>query len=188
MITLYRDEPRFNQPHQLLMLLMDIDSLITKWRCKYPNEHDTGLSARNSLTPSLCNFQFLGCVKKSKNSSFNSKLHKLNNQWHKNCTHCNAISVETASQNALHKCESCSLMKFELTLKQATNMIYITVTFTAKTVKIIPMNKVHYYCISSLLNLALHLFNQVYNLNSLFLRPSLILSSCMFFSQVVTFY
>ncbi|KAL9698775.1 hypothetical protein quinque_002216 [Culex quinquefasciatus] len=33
MITFYRDEPRFSQPHQLLMLLMDIDSLITKWRC-----------------------------------------------------------------------------------------------------------------------------------------------------------
>ncbi|XP_011265180.1 tryptophan 2,3-dioxygenase [Camponotus floridanus] len=32
MITLYRDEPRFNQPHQILMTLMDIDSLITKWR------------------------------------------------------------------------------------------------------------------------------------------------------------
>lgn len=34
MITFYRDEPRFNQPHQLLSLLMDIDSLITKWRCE----------------------------------------------------------------------------------------------------------------------------------------------------------
>ncbi|XP_053616499.1 tryptophan 2,3-dioxygenase isoform X2 [Plodia interpunctella] len=32
MITIYRDEPRFSQPHQLLTLLMDIDSLITKWR------------------------------------------------------------------------------------------------------------------------------------------------------------
>lgn len=32
MIKVYRDEPRFSQPHQLLMLLMDIDSLITKWR------------------------------------------------------------------------------------------------------------------------------------------------------------
>ncbi|RVE39872.1 hypothetical protein evm_015478, partial [Chilo suppressalis] len=32
MITMYRDEPRFSQPHQLLTLLMDIDSLITKWR------------------------------------------------------------------------------------------------------------------------------------------------------------
>lgn len=33
MIMFYRDEPRFSQPHQLLTLLMDIDSLITKWRC-----------------------------------------------------------------------------------------------------------------------------------------------------------
>ncbi|CAG9804054.1 unnamed protein product [Chironomus riparius] len=32
MISFYRDEPRFSQPHQILMLLMDIDSLITKWR------------------------------------------------------------------------------------------------------------------------------------------------------------
>lgn len=32
MISLYRDEPRFNQPFQMLTLLMDIDSLITKWR------------------------------------------------------------------------------------------------------------------------------------------------------------
>lgn len=35
MITLYRDEPRFSQPHQLLTVLMDIDSFMTKWRCKY---------------------------------------------------------------------------------------------------------------------------------------------------------
>lgn len=35
MITFYRDEPRFSQPHQILTLLMDIDSLITKWRCWY---------------------------------------------------------------------------------------------------------------------------------------------------------
>jgi tryptophan 2,3-dioxygenase len=35
MISFYRDEPRFSQPHQLLMLLMDIDSLITKWRCEW---------------------------------------------------------------------------------------------------------------------------------------------------------
>uniref|UniRef100_T1J1Q2 Tryptophan 2,3-dioxygenase n=1 Tax=Strigamia maritima TaxID=126957 RepID=T1J1Q2_STRMM len=32
MISFYRDEPRFSQPYQLLTLLMDIDSLITKWR------------------------------------------------------------------------------------------------------------------------------------------------------------
>lgn len=35
MITLYRDEPRFSQPHQILTLLMDIDSCLTKWRCTY---------------------------------------------------------------------------------------------------------------------------------------------------------
>ncbi|CAG0916986.1 unnamed protein product [Notodromas monacha] len=32
MISFYRDEPRFNMPYQLLNLLMDVDSLITKWR------------------------------------------------------------------------------------------------------------------------------------------------------------
>lgn len=32
MITLYRDEPRFSQPHQVLTCLMDIDSFMTKWR------------------------------------------------------------------------------------------------------------------------------------------------------------
>lgn len=32
MISFYRNEPRFNQPYQLLTLLMDIDALITKWR------------------------------------------------------------------------------------------------------------------------------------------------------------
>ena len=34
MISLYRDEPRFHQPSQILLALMDIDSLITKWRCE----------------------------------------------------------------------------------------------------------------------------------------------------------
>ena len=28
------EQPRFHQPHQMLIALMDIDSLITKWRCK----------------------------------------------------------------------------------------------------------------------------------------------------------
>lgn len=32
MISLYRDEPRFHQPFQILTLLMDIDSLMVKWR------------------------------------------------------------------------------------------------------------------------------------------------------------
>lgn len=31
-ISLYRDEPRFNQPYQLLVTLMDIDDLLIKWR------------------------------------------------------------------------------------------------------------------------------------------------------------
>lgn len=34
MILFYRDLPRFSQPYQVLTLLMDIDSLLTKWRCK----------------------------------------------------------------------------------------------------------------------------------------------------------
>jgi len=33
MISLYRDEPRFHQPFQILKILTDIDSLFTKWRC-----------------------------------------------------------------------------------------------------------------------------------------------------------
>ncbi|GFQ94291.1 tryptophan 2,3-dioxygenase [Trichonephila clavata] len=32
MISLYREEPRFNQPFHILTQLMDIDALITKWR------------------------------------------------------------------------------------------------------------------------------------------------------------
>lgn len=32
LITLYRDQPRFSQPHQVLTCLMDIDSFMTKWR------------------------------------------------------------------------------------------------------------------------------------------------------------
>lgn len=40
MITLYRDEPRFSQPHQVLTCLMDIDSFMTKWRCKCANIFD----------------------------------------------------------------------------------------------------------------------------------------------------
>ncbi|XP_015928797.1 tryptophan 2,3-dioxygenase [Parasteatoda tepidariorum] len=32
MISMYRDQPRFNQPFHILQLLMDIDAYITKWR------------------------------------------------------------------------------------------------------------------------------------------------------------
>lgn len=31
----FREEPRFQVPFQLLTSLMDIDTLMTKWRCKY---------------------------------------------------------------------------------------------------------------------------------------------------------
>ena len=34
MIMLYREQPRFQGPYQVLSLLMDVDALITKWRCK----------------------------------------------------------------------------------------------------------------------------------------------------------
>lgn len=50
MITFYRDEPRFSLPHQLLTLLMDIDSLITKWRCKYNIKMYTRISPAPALT------------------------------------------------------------------------------------------------------------------------------------------
>lgn len=33
--NLFREEPRFQVPFQLLTSLMDIDTLMTKWRCKY---------------------------------------------------------------------------------------------------------------------------------------------------------
>uniref|UniRef100_A0A8C9YJT0 tryptophan 2,3-dioxygenase n=1 Tax=Sander lucioperca TaxID=283035 RepID=A0A8C9YJT0_SANLU len=34
MINFYREEPRFQVPFQLLTSLMDIDTIMTKWRCK----------------------------------------------------------------------------------------------------------------------------------------------------------
>ena len=35
MIFLYRDEPRFHTAFQLLTLLMDVDSLLAKWRYQH---------------------------------------------------------------------------------------------------------------------------------------------------------
>lgn len=52
MISLYRDEPRFNQPFQILLLLMDIDSLITKWRSKW-----TEGRGRGEIVTHICLFQ-----------------------------------------------------------------------------------------------------------------------------------
>ncbi|XP_070625312.1 tryptophan 2,3-dioxygenase isoform X3 [Bos indicus] len=37
MIYFYREEPRFQVPFQLLTFLMDVDSLMTKWRCSQAN-------------------------------------------------------------------------------------------------------------------------------------------------------
>jgi tryptophan 2,3-dioxygenase len=35
LIYFYREQPRFSQPYMILTYLMDIDSLITKWRCLF---------------------------------------------------------------------------------------------------------------------------------------------------------
>ena len=37
MIWMNRDEPRFHLPYQLLSLLIDLDGLINRWRCKCLN-------------------------------------------------------------------------------------------------------------------------------------------------------
>lgn len=50
MITLYRDEPRFSQPHQVLTCLMDIDSFMTKWRCKCDCENIIFLAIQQTFT------------------------------------------------------------------------------------------------------------------------------------------
>ena len=34
MVSLYMHEPSFRQPYQLLRVLMDIDELLAKYRCK----------------------------------------------------------------------------------------------------------------------------------------------------------
>jgi hypothetical protein len=35
MIWLNRDEPRFHLPYQLLVLLIDLDTLVNRWRCTF---------------------------------------------------------------------------------------------------------------------------------------------------------
>lgn len=35
LISFYREQLRFSQPFQFLNLLMDIDSLLMKWRCEF---------------------------------------------------------------------------------------------------------------------------------------------------------
>ncbi|XP_065345104.1 tryptophan 2,3-dioxygenase [Cloeon dipterum] len=59
MITFYRDEPRFSQPHQLLMLLMDIDSLITKWRYNHVMMVQRMIGSQNMGTGGSSGYQYL---------------------------------------------------------------------------------------------------------------------------------
>ncbi|XP_014247244.1 tryptophan 2,3-dioxygenase [Cimex lectularius] len=59
MITFYRDEPRFSQPHQLLTLLMDIDSLVTKWRYNHVLMVQRMIGSQNLGTGGSSGYQYL---------------------------------------------------------------------------------------------------------------------------------
>ena len=61
MISLYRDEPRFNQPFKLLTLLMDIDALLTKWRCGWGTCLNVLLSFFWPCNDLLCHFSHFVC-------------------------------------------------------------------------------------------------------------------------------
>ena len=39
LVSLYRNEPRFHLPYLLLTLLVDVDELISKWRCTSVHSH-----------------------------------------------------------------------------------------------------------------------------------------------------
>ncbi|UJR14691.1 hypothetical protein I4U23_001684 [Adineta vaga] len=66
MIMLYREQPRFQGPYQILSLLMDIDALITKWRYNHlilvqrqiGNKQGTGGSAGYSYLRSTCSDRY----------------------------------------------------------------------------------------------------------------------------------
>lgn len=66
MIMLYREQPRFQGPYQVLSLLMDIDALITKWRYNHlilvqrqiGNKQGTGGSAGYSYLRSTCSDRY----------------------------------------------------------------------------------------------------------------------------------
>lgn len=59
MISLYRDEPRFNQPYHILNLLMDIDSLITKWRYNHVQMVLRMLGSQQMGTGGSSGYQYL---------------------------------------------------------------------------------------------------------------------------------
>ncbi|CAF0898208.1 unnamed protein product [Didymodactylos carnosus] len=66
MVSLYREQPRFQQPYQIISLLMDIDALITKWRYGHlilvqrqiGNKQGTGGSAGYSYLRSTCSDRY----------------------------------------------------------------------------------------------------------------------------------
>ncbi|CAF3680792.1 unnamed protein product [Rotaria sordida] len=66
MVMLYREQPRFQGPYQILSLLMDVDALITKWRYNHlilvqrqiGNKQGTGGSAGYSYLRSTCSDRY----------------------------------------------------------------------------------------------------------------------------------
>ena len=59
MVSLYRDEPRFHAPYTVLNLLMDIDSLITKWRYNHVQLVLRMLGAQTMGTGGSSGYQYL---------------------------------------------------------------------------------------------------------------------------------
>ncbi|XP_023229435.1 tryptophan 2,3-dioxygenase-like isoform X1 [Centruroides sculpturatus] len=59
MISFYRDEPRFNQPYHLLTLLMDIDSLVTKWRYNHVQMVQRMIGTQQFGTGGSSGYQYL---------------------------------------------------------------------------------------------------------------------------------
>ncbi|XP_013772900.1 tryptophan 2,3-dioxygenase-like [Limulus polyphemus] len=59
MISCYRDEPLFNQPYHLLKLLMDIDSLITKWRYNHVQMVQRMIGSQQLGTGGSSGYQYL---------------------------------------------------------------------------------------------------------------------------------
>ncbi|XP_077558615.1 tryptophan 2,3-dioxygenase vermilion isoform X2 [Haemaphysalis longicornis] len=59
MIYLYRDQPRFHQPYYLLTLLMDVDSLLTKWRYNHVQMVQRMIGSQQIGTGGSSGYQYL---------------------------------------------------------------------------------------------------------------------------------
>ncbi|CAN8032634.1 unnamed protein product [Ixodes persulcatus] len=59
MISLYRDYPRFHQPYYLLTLLMDVDSLVTKWRYNHVQMVQRMIGSQQIGTGGSSGYQYL---------------------------------------------------------------------------------------------------------------------------------